>query len=383
MTTPRTPSDQLGCSTPLVTPLYQSSVYTLPDLDALDRIMNAEEPGFIYARDGHPNARHLAAQVAQLEGAAWGLVCGSGMAAISAILLSLLQHGDRIVASNRLYGRTSQLFAQEFTRFGVKTTFVDTSDLQLVAQALDQPARILFVETMSNPLLRLVDLAGLVQLAKERNSLLVVDNTFATPVLCRPLELGADLVMESLTKMIGGHSDVTLGALCGNGDLLPQVSQVVSIWGLAANPFDCWLAERGLATLPLRMRAASANAAKVSDWLAEQPGVARVIYPGRPEHPDHDLARRLLDGGCGNMLCFELRGGREAVNHFLHRAKGIPFSPSLGNTTTTVSHPGTTSHRYVSPAEKRRQGISDGLVRVSIGVEEVGHIQEEMAKGLA
>jgi cystathionine beta-lyase/cystathionine gamma-synthase len=383
MTTPRTPSDQLGRSSPLVPPLYQSSVYTLPDLDVLDRIMNAEEPGFIYARDGHPNARHLAAQVAQLEGAAWGVVCGSGMAAISAILLSLVQQGDRIVASNRLYGRTSQLFAQEFARYGVQAAFVDTGDLQLVAQALDQPARILFVETMSNPLLRLVDLVGLVQLAKDRNSRVVVDNTFATPVLCRPLELGADLVMESLTKMIGGHSDVTLGALCGNGDLLPQVSQVVSIWGLAANPFDCWLAERGLATLPLRMRAASANAARVADWLAEQPGVARVIYPGRPDHPDHDLARRLLDGGFGNMLCFELRGGRDAVNHFLHRASGIPFSPSLGNTTTTVSHPGTTSHRYVSPAEKRRQGISDGLVRVSIGVEDFEHIREEMAKGLA
>jgi cystathionine gamma-synthase len=383
MTAPRTPSDQLGRSTPLVPPLYQSSVYTLPDLDALDRIMNAEEPGFIYARDGHPNARHLAALIAQLEGAAWGVVCGSGMAAISAILLSLLQQGDRIVASNRLYGRTSQLFAQEFSRFGVQATFVDTGDLQVVAQALDQPARLLFVETMSNPLLRLVDLVGLVRLAKERNSLVVVDNTFATPVLCRPLELGADLVMESLTKMIGGHSDVTLGALCGNGDLLAQVSQVVSIWGLAANPFDCWLAERGLATLPLRMRAASANAVKVADWLAEQSGVARVIYPGRPDHPDHELARRLLDGGYGNMLCFELRGGRDAVNHFLHRAPGIPFSPSLGNTTTTVSHPGTTSHRYVSPAEKRRQGISDGLVRVSIGVEEFEHIQEEMAKGLA
>jgi cystathionine beta-lyase/cystathionine gamma-synthase len=382
MTAPQTPPDQLGRSTPLVTPLYQSSVYTLPDLDALDRIMNAEEPGFIYARDGHPNARHLAAQIAQLEGAAWGVVCGSGMAAISAILLSLLQQGDRIVASNRLYGRTAQLFAQEFSRYGVQTTFVDTSDLQLVAQALDQPARLVFIETMSNPLLRLVDLVGLVRLAKERNSLVVVDNTFATPVLCRPLELGADLVMESLTKMIGGHSDITLGALCGNGELLPQVSQVVSIWGLAANPFDCWLAERGLTTLPLRMRAASANAAQVADWLAGQPGVARVVYPGRPDHPDHDLARRLLDGGFGNMLCFELRGGRDAVNHFLHKAHGIPFSPSLGNTTTTVSHPGTTSHRYTSPAEKRRQGISDGLVRVSIGVEDVEHIQKVMAKGL-
>src|SRR5262249_4721091 len=159
---------------------------------------------------------------------------------------------------------------------------------------------LLFVETMSNPLLRLVDVEALAGLAHERGCLLVVDNTFATPALCRPLALGADLVMESLTKMIGGHRDVTLGVLCGsNADLLPQVSQVVSIGALAPPPFDCWLAERGLATLPLRMRAASANAAQLADWLAEQPGVTRVIYPGRRDHPDHELAARLLDGGQG------------------------------------------------------------------------------------
>jgi cystathionine beta-lyase/cystathionine gamma-synthase len=294
-----------------------------------------------------------------------------------------VHQGDRVVASNRLYGRTTQLFQQEFGRYGIKSTFVDAGDLGQIRDALEQPARLLFVETMSNPLLRLVDLAALADLAHERNCLLVVDNTFATPVLCRPLELGADLVMESLTKMMGGHSDVTLGVVCGDGDLLPQVSQVVSIWGLASGPFDCWLAERGLATLPLRMVAASANAERLAEWLAGRRGVSRVIYPGLMDHPDHELARRLLKGGFGNMLCFDLEGGREAVNHFMHRAPGVPFSPSLGNTTTTCSHPGTTSHRYVSPAEKRRQGIGDGLVRLSVGCEELTRIQEEMARGLA
>src|SRR5258708_3800764 len=196
----------LGESAPLVPPLYQSSVYTLPDLDALDRIMNAEEPGFIYARDAHPNARHLAARLAALEGADWAVVCGSGMAAISAILLATLEQGDRVVASNRLYGRTTQLLGPELGRFGVR----------------------------------------------------------------------------------------------------PAV--------LASSPFDCWLAERGLATLALRMRAASANAAALADWLAGVPDVAGVVYPGRPDHPDHELAQRLLRGGFGNMLCFELKGGREAVN---------------------------------------------------------------------
>jgi cystathionine beta-lyase/cystathionine gamma-synthase len=376
------PLPPLGESTPLVPPLYQSSVYCLPDLDALDQIMNAEAPGFFYARDSHPNARHLAAQLAALEGGAWALVCGSGMAAITVPLLSLVQQGDHVVASNRLYGRTTALLTQELARFGVQTTLVDTCDPDQVRHALRRPSKLVFVETMSNPLLRLVDIEALVEVAREHDADLIVDNTFATPVLVRPLELGADLVMESLTKLMGGHSDVTLGVVSGRHDQLPQFTQVMSTWGLAANPFDCWLAQRGLATLALRMRTASANAATLAEWLAEQPGVTRVIYPGRTDHPDHELAGRLLMGDFGNMLCFELKGGREGVNRFMRQAPAIPFSPSLGHTTTTCSHPGTTSHRYVSPAEKRRQGIGDGLVRLSVGVEELEQIQEAMTDGL-
>jgi cystathionine beta-lyase/cystathionine gamma-synthase len=372
----------LGESTPLVPPLYQSSVYTLPDLDALDRIMNAEEPGFIYARDAHPNARHLGELLAQLEGAAWGVVCGSGMAAISAILLATIEQNQRIVASKWLYGRTLHLLQRELERFGVATHFVDACNLDEVRDALAEETQVLFVETMSNPLLRLVDVAGLAKLARERDCLLIVDNTFATPVLTKPLDLGADVVMESLTKMIAGHSDVTLGVVCGQDkDLLVQTNEEVSVWGLASNPFDCWLAERGLATLSLRMRTASHNAAVLADWLVEQPGVSRVVYPGRPDHPDHELAKRLLTGGFGNMLCFELEGGRASVNRLL-RHGAIPFSPSLGNTTTTLSHPATTSHRYVSPGERKRQGITDGLVRLSVGVEDVDLIQQEIRRGL-
>ena len=373
----------LGASMPLVPPLYQSSVYTLPDLDALDRIMNAEEPGFIYARDAHPNALRLAEELAKMEGAQWSAICGSGMAAISAILLATVQTGDRIVASNRLYGRTTQLLGQELPRLGVIAEFVDCGDLERVEAALTTGARMLFVETMSNPMLRLVDIPALARLAKRRSAMLIVDNTFATPILTRPLDLGADVVMESLTKMIGGHSDVTLGMIGGKGDMLPQVSAAVSIWGLASNPFDCWLAERGLATLPLRMLAASANALALANWLGIQPGVTRVVYPGLADHPDHALACGMLEGSFGNMLCFELAGGRDAVNRFLRLAPAIPFSPSLGNTTTTLSHPATTSHRYDSPAERKRQGISDGLIRLSVGIEDLDKIKEEMSKGLA
>ncbi len=373
----------LGLSRPLAPPLYPVSVYALPDLDALDRIMDNVEPGFYYARDAHPNAHDLASRLAALEQATWGLVAASGMGAISISLLPLLQRGDRVVASDKLYGRTSQLFQQELSRFGVTTDWVDTTDVDSVRRALQEPARVLYVETMSNPLLRLADLGRLADLAYSRGCKFIVDNTFATPILVKPLDLGADLVVESLTKFIGGHSDVTLGAVCGDDqDLLPALGQVSSIWGLAANPFDCWLATRGLATLELRVRAATANATALADWLARQSGVAHVVYPGRSDHPDYALTRRLLPDGCGNMLCFELSGGREAVNHFLRRATGVPFSPSLGHFGTTCSYPAGTSHRFVSPAERRRQGITDGLVRLSVGIEPLEQIQQELARGL-
>ena len=377
------PKQSLGQTTPLVTPIYQSSVYTIPDLDALDAIMQGGEPGYIYARDAHPNARQLAQLLAEVEAAEWGVITGSGMAAISAVVLATVQQGQRILASNRLYGRTVQLFTQELAHFGITTEYVDANDLVAVEVGLKKGPRLLFVETMSNPLVRVVDIAMLADMAHAHGCLIVVDNTFATPVLTKPMELGADFVMESLTKMIAGHSDVTLGFVGGNNaDMLPAINTAVSIWGLASNPFDCWLAERGLATLELRMHAACKNAEQLSDWLTTQPGVATVWYPSLVAHPDRAIAERLLQGGFGHMLCFELTGGRDAVNRFIKAAPGIPFSPSLGHSSTTLSHPATTSHRYVSPAEQKRQGITDGLIRLSVGVELLERIQAEMAKGL-
>ncbi len=375
-------SQDLGASRPLVPPLYQSSVYTLPDLDALDRIMNAEAPGYIYARDGHPNARLLAGRLAKLESAEWAVVTGSGMGALSAVLLSSLEQGRRVAASNRLYGRTTQLIQQELARFGVPFAFVDVNDLSAVEASLKTPTRVLLVETVSNPLLRVADIPTLAALCKKADCLLVVDNTFATPLVTRPLTMGADFVMESLTKFIGGHADITLGMVAGNGaDTLAEITQVTSIWGLSANPFDCWLTERGLGTLALRMKAAQANALDLARWLRGRPGVSAVHYPGLEDHPDHGIARRVLSGGFGHMLSFELAGGRDAVNHFM-RSAGIVFSPSLGNTTTTCSHPDTTSHRHDSPAQKQRQGITPGLVRLSVGIEETAEIREAMSRGL-
>jgi cystathionine beta-lyase/cystathionine gamma-synthase len=310
-------------------------------------------------------------------------MCASGMGAMTASLLSLVGAGDRVIASDRLYGRTNQLLKQELSRFGVTTVFVDCGDLAAVQSALQTPAKAMVIETMSNPMCRLTDIEAIARLCEARQCKLIVDNTFATPVLVRPLELGADIVVESLTKMIGGHSDVTLGAACGwDKQLFPRITQIMSIWGMPSSPFDCWLATRGLATLDLRMHAATSNAAELADWLTTQSSVNRVIYPGRLDHPDHELAKRLLNRGCGNMLCFELKGGRDAVNRFMREAQGVPFSPSLGGTRTTCSYPSRTSHLYETAEEKQRQGITDGLIRLSVGVEDLKEIQTEMAKGL-
>jgi cystathionine beta-lyase/cystathionine gamma-synthase len=372
-----------GRTVPLVPPLYQSSVYRIPDLDVFERINQGNERGFFYVRDRHPNAEFLARQLAAFEGASWVALCGSGMAAITAILLSQVEQGDRIVAGNALHFETAHLLQRGLARYGVQTMFVDVGNLEAVCEALVQPAKLFWVETISNPQLRLADIAALAELCRQCNCRLVVDNTLATPVLVKPLDLGASLVVESLTKMIGGHADVTLGAIGGAGDIdqSEPIHATIGDWGLSSHPFECWLAERGLATLPMRMQAASTTAAALADWLADQAGVERVIYPGRTDHPDYPLARRLLAHGFGNLLCFELAGGREAVNRFMQAAPGIPYCTSMGTTITTCS-PAILTRPEVSPAESKRQPFNSGLIRLSVGVEPLGQIQEEIARGL-
>jgi cystathionine beta-lyase/cystathionine gamma-synthase len=379
------PGIALGRTTPLVSPLYQSSAYLLPDLDAFDRINNGDEAGFFYVRDRHPNGLLLAEQLAALEGASWVALCGSGMAAITATLLALVEQGDRIVAGNPLHFETSHLLKRELGRYGVQTMFIDPRNLDRVREELAPPTKLLWAETMSNPELCLVDIEALATICRERHCLLVVDNTLATPALVKPLELGAALVVESLTKMIGGHGDVTLGAVCGRGDpdlhIDEQIHAAISNWGLSSHPFECWLAERGLSTLPLRMQAASTSAAALADWLPRQAGVTHVVYPGRADHPDHELARRLLRKGFGNLLCFELAGGREAVNRFMRQATRIPYCTSMGTTITTCS-PALTLAGPVSPAGSPRQPVGGGLIRLSVGIEPFGEIQEQILCGL-
>ncbi len=369
---------------PLAPPLVPSSVFRIPDLDALDAILDHAAPGFVYARDNHPNAQQLAQELARLEDAAWACMTPSGMAALSAVLVAVLRQGDHVLASNQLYGKSTQLLGKELVRFGIETTQVDGSNLDDVANSIRDNTRVVLVETISNPLLRVADVPGLARLTSERNCLLIVDNTFASPVLLKPLQLGSEFVIESLTKIIGGHSDVTLGVIAAAStanDLQVAVRSSASTWGFAAPAFDCWLVLRSLATLDLRVRQACRNAIELAHWLVHAHGL-KVIHPGLDNHPDHVLAGRLLGDAPGHMLCFEVAGGRDGVNRFLRTASRVPFSPSLGDVLTTISHPATTSHRYVAEAQRQAQGITDGLLRLSVGIEPLGEIKDKLAEGL-
>ncbi|MDZ4781191.1 MAG: aminotransferase class I/II-fold pyridoxal phosphate-dependent enzyme [Planctomycetia bacterium] len=355
---------------PLIPPIELSAVYRMRDPDDADAVLSGETPGFAYARDGHPNAEALAEHCRRLHDAERGAVCASGMSALAAAVLALTKSGDHLLVSDQLYGKSIRLLAGECARFGVCATMVDTSCLDKVAAALVARPKLLVIETISNPLLHVADIAELAKLAHAHGTLLLVDNTFATPALCQPLKWGADLVLESLTKMMNGHSDVVLGFLGGAEEKWERVPPAISTWGLAASPFDCWLALRGLGTLEVRMERASANALAVAALLTKQPGVREVFYPGLPSSAEHALARQYLSGGFGSMVTFTLAGGRPAATAFIQAlANSIPFAPSLGDLSTTLSHPESTSHRGLAPTERARLGIDGGTIRLSVGIE--------------
>lgn len=376
----RPPAAPESTTTPLGPPLQLSVVYRLADLDQVDAAYQGRTPGYIYARDGHPNAATLAARVAALEGAEAALVCASGMAAESSALLGVLEQGAHVALSDGLYGRTSALVLRELARFGVGSSTFDPTEAGTLRAALTPATRIVFVETLSNPLLRLADLPALAGLAHEAGALLVVDQTFA-PLLCRPLGLGADLVVHSATKLIGGHSDLTLGLLAGPADRIERASAVASTFGLTGNPFESWLCLRGLATLPLRSARACATALELARRLQDHPGVRAVHYPGLPGHPDHERAARAFDGGFGTIATIDL-GSRERADGFIRGLRQIPFAPSLGDVATTISHPATTSHRGQTPEQWARQGITPGLIRISFGLEAPDDLWEDIRPAL-
>jgi cystathionine beta-lyase/cystathionine gamma-synthase len=366
---------------PLAPPLQLSSVYQFDDVAAVDAVYEGEMSGFVYARDGHPNAHQLAAKIAVLENGEAALVCASGMAAEAALMLGLLNQGDRVALAEGIYGRTTLLVAKELARFGVEYDLFDQSRPETLRNVLTSKTRLAFVETLSNPLLRLADIAGLAKVARAGGVPLAVDHTFA-PLLCRPLELGADLVVHSATKSIGGHSDVTLGLLVGSKAMIGRLSPIASTFGLTGNPFDSWMALRGIATLAVRTERASATALELARRLEAHKAVVKVNYPGLAAHPDHDLACRIFRGGFGSMVSFDL-GGRSQAEVFIKALKHIPYAPSLGDVSTTLSHPTTTSHRFQTVQQWAEQGITTGLIRLSVGIEAVEDLWLDLGQALA
>ena len=369
---------------PLATPIFPAVAYSATDPDQMDAIYEGRAGGYTYAREGHPNATVLAEKIDWLEGLTpdmgRGVVVGSGMAAISTLFLALLNKGDHIVAGEQLYGRCLRLLRQELPRMGFDVTLVDPTDAEAVGQAIRPETRMILVEVVSNPTIRVADMAGIADVARRHNVLLAVDNTFTTPKAYRPFEHGADIVIHSVTKLLAGHSDVTLGYIAGKDEELNRsFNDAAATWGMAPSPFDCWLAERGLHSFELRFERASANAAILADHLAELDGVDHVLYPGRADHPDHERAVSLFGNNMGNMLSFALRGdSRAAANAFLTAADQIPFAPTLGDIATTLSHPNSSSHRGVNPEIRTALGITEGLIRMSVGIEDVNILAREL-----
>lgn len=366
---------------PLVAPIYQSAVWTLDSLEQCEAVYGGTTPGYVYTRDANPNHAALEQVIADLEGAEQAVVFASGMAALTAAVTAFANAGSRVVAARQLYGATSRLLTQELSRFGVETAWVDVTDLAGIEEALAPGAGLLLVETVANPVLQLADLRAMAGLCGARGARLVVDNTFASPVCCRPLELGADLVIHSVTKFLGGHSDLTLGAAAGGAELMAAVRRQARILGGAANPFEAWLALRGIATLPLRMERSCANARALAERLERHPRVRRVYYPGLPSHPQHRLAEQLLSMP-GAMLSFEVADG-EAARHVLRSLKLVRFAPSLGDAATTVSYPAATSHRGLGEEAWKAVGVTPALLRLSAGVDHVEDVWADLEHALA
>ena len=361
-----------SASRPVVTPLSPAVVYASETPDMLDAQYDGDLSGYTYSREGHPNADVVAARIDAMESAPHpGIVTSSGMGAVTAVLLGLTKAGDHVIGGSTLYGRSLRMMSEDLPRLGIATSLVDPGDVDAVRAALRPETRLIMVEVVSNPTLRVADILGIAALAREAGVLLVIDNTFTTPRAFQAFDHGADIVIHSVTKLLAGHSDVMLGYVAARDEAINDRLRVFSVTaGTTGSPFDCWLAERGLLSFDLRFDRAQATAATLADHLAGLDGVKRVLYPGRPDHPDRALAQALLKGQYCNMVTFELDGARGAAYAFSRAARGLSFAPSLGDVGTTISHPLSSSHRALSGEDQAALGMTEGVFRVSVGLED-------------
>ena len=370
---------------PTSVPIYQTATFASADADELGRAVADPRAGYAYSRIANPTTTALGDAYAELAGGATGLALASGMGAIHATLASLLRAGDRVVASVSLYGSTRAQLIRIFSGFGVQVDLVDTTNLEAVAATLDAgPARVLYAETIANPTTYVADHAALAGIAHRHGAVYVVDNTFASPYVCRPLELGADLVVESATKFLGGHSDVIAGVVAGSTDRIAEVSRVQMDIGATLGPLDAFLVLRGILTLAVRAERHARTAAALAAWLEAQAGVRSVLYPGLPSHPQHAVAMRQFRAGvAGGMLAFEVEGGRAAGHAIVDTLRLPEVTASLGSVHTMVVHPPSTSQRQLSEIELAEAGITPGLLRVSVGLEDLEDLQADFGEALA
>ncbi|MCA8898770.1 MAG: methionine gamma-lyase [Hyphomonas sp.] len=374
------PADHEYALTP---PLHLTSTFAFPDAQTGGALFAGEAEGHIYSRISNPTVALLEDRIASLEGAEAGLATASGMGAISSLMWTLVKPGDEIITDKTLYGCTFAFMRDGLSRFGITITHVDLRDPDNLAAAISGKTRVVYFETPANPNMRLVDIAATARIAHEAGALVVVDNTYSSPLLTRPIELGADFVVHSATKYLGGHGDLVAGMVLGRAEAIKDVRMfgVKDMTGSVMSPFNAMLVMRGLKTLQLRMARHCESGMKVAEWLETQPGVATVYYPGLASHPQHELAKRQM-GGFGGMIAFELEGGYEAGIQMMNRLQLIRRAVSLGDAETLIQHPASMTHSTYTSEERLEHGISDGLIRLSVGLEDVGDILADLADAL-
>ena len=362
----------------LTSPLYQTSTFHFKDAAQGAARFAGEEGGYIYTRLGNPTTRELEEKVAQLEGMEDAAATATGMGAVSAAVLSFLQQGDHLIASSALYGCSFALFAHMLPKFGIEVTFVDLTDEKALQQAVQSNTKMLFAETPINPNMTVLDLAMLGAVAKKHSLLFVVDNTFMTPLLQKPVNYGADLIVHSATKYLNGHGDVVAGLVCGSSEHIETIKlTVLKDIGATISPHDAWLINRGLKTLALRVQRHCQNAQAVAEFLQAHPKVNQVYYPGLPSHPGYKFLGEQMKGA-GGVIAFELDGNLEQGERFINSTELCTLAVSLGDPETLIQHPASMTHSPYTPEERLAAGISDGLIRISVGLEDADDIIEDL-----
>jgi methionine-gamma-lyase len=366
----------------LVPPLYLATTFHMGSTENGAALFSGEKEGYVYTRWANPTVTVLEKRVAALENGEAAVATASGMAAITTTLLANLKAGDHVVAAKAIYPSTYAVLDQDFAALGVETTFVDATDVENVADAMRPNTRVVYLETPGNPLLAICDLTEIARIARDAGAVSICDNTFATPINQRPLDLGVDIVIHAATKYLCGHGDAVGGVIVGKKDFIEKTrTHTLRYFGGILSPFNAYLITRGSTTLPLRMKQHNANALTVAQFLEQHPAVAQVSYPGLASHPQHPIAKKQMRG-FGGMVSFELKGGLEAGARMMNRVKLCALATSLGDARTLISHPATTSHVVVSREARLKQGVTDGLVRLSVGIEDVEDIIEDLTQAL-